>query len=746
MRSMIKRAFNNGAKVRIAIMIALSFIVALSLSSCQSSKYPKVSSEKFDSLEHDVDDAITVSRKDIDKGIVALEALPLLPKLLEDRRNYVLATLYEEKKDLPMAFISYNKVSKNYLSKYSLWNFVKLSQKIGFERIVVENLNTLISQFPKEPKFNYELAKSYARQSNFNEARKIFKSIQKAFPKSDYAIGASYYLGNMAGDDETKLTYFIDYLKKSPEGSLSSLVSDQIVKIYERQREPVGENLEEAKEIVANVQRTGKCSETIGSQALPVDCILNPNNLKEIENLIALSYFSSADYKKAVKYFDSANGNWFEHAKTLGKVGRVQDGIDLIMTRLPEETNEELAKDALEHLISISSSWRRVARLKELAPKMNIIKDKVYWHIAERTKSKADYRAVYDNFPDSYYAPESMSRVFWTEFKRKSYVKALELANKHWENYSHARSHPFVAFWRGKIYLEMNKLDEARAAFTDLIETHPRDYYRFRAEAILDQGNNNNWFSLPKSNQFETIVNWDWPMPYTANQIRRTHGKDLVELINIQQFGTLLALEESEEFSFDKKMRMWLYAMDENNLKAISTAYFDLKSSDPIDYEDIRHQYSFPMLYSDLVADEASKNLKVDPLLAHALIKQESRYQPEIVSRVGAIGLMQLMPYTAKSLARQKKLKSPSLQDLRNPELNIALGMAFLEDALQNFDNNLVYTVASYNAGPNAVKRWKTRFGTDDLDMFIEEIPYNETRDYTKKVLGNYWIYKKLYG
>ena len=132
-------------------------------------------------------------------------------------------------------------------------------------------------------------------------------------------------------------------------------------------------------------------------------------------------------------------------------------------------------------------------------------------------------------------------------------------------------------------------------------------------------------------------------------------------------------------------------------------------------------------------------------MLAHALIKQESRYQPQIVSKVGAIGLMQLMPYTARAVARDLKLKSPEVKDLMQPEINIKLGVKYMEDVFQSFNNNMIYAIGSYNAGPVALKRWVKKDPNKDPDEFIEDIPYQETKGYVKKVLMNYWIYKKLY-
>ncbi|PIX92147.1 tail length tape measure protein, partial [Candidatus Kuenenbacteria bacterium CG_4_10_14_3_um_filter_39_14] len=110
----------------------------------------------------------------------------------------------------------------------------------------------------------------------------------------------------------------------------------------------------------------------------------------------------------------------------------------------------------------------------------------------------------------------------------------------------------------------------------------------------------------------------------------------------------------------------------------------------PIDYKNIKYQYAYPLAYADIISDEVSEDLKVDPILAHALIKQESFYQNDIVSKVGAIGLMQLMPYTARDIARTIGVKPPRPYDLMKPEINIKLGVKYMEEVFRRFDNNMI--------------------------------------------------------
>jgi len=124
------------------------------------------------------------------------------------------------------------------------------------------------------------------------------------------------------------------------------------------------------------------------------------------------------------------------------------------------------------------------------------------------------------------------------------------------------------------------------------------------------------------------------------------------------------------------------------------------------------------------------------------LIRQESRFMPNITSSAGAKGLMQVMPDTGAWIAKQIKLKEYQLAE---PDDNIKLGTWYLDYTHDEYANNSMLAVASYNAGPGAVGGWIARKGMGDPDQFVEAIPYDETRGYVKSVFENYWNYLRLY-
>lgn len=132
---------------------------------------------------------------------------------------------------------------------------------------------------------------------------------------------------------------------------------------------------------------------------------------------------------------------------------------------------------------------------------------------------------------------------------------------------------------------------------------------------------------------------------------------------------------------------------------------------------------------------------KTDPLLVLSLIRQESAFQENAQSRVGARGLMQIMPRTAKSISKRKV----QAKDLYDPELNVRLGTSYIDMLLKRYDGNVFNVLAAYNAGALRVDEWKKRYPTDNALLFMDLIPYRETREYVASILRNYYWYSHLY-
>lgn len=143
----------------------------------------------------------------------------------------------------------------------------------------------------------------------------------------------------------------------------------------------------------------------------------------------------------------------------------------------------------------------------------------------------------------------------------------------------------------------------------------------------------------------------------------------------------------------------------------------------------------FPTPYYDTVSTLAEAQ-HLDTALVYAIMRQESAFQTDSRSTANALGLMQMLPTTAKEVAGKLGVKFKEENDLFNPELNIRLGTGFLRSLLDKFKGNRVLAIAGYNAGPSRAKQWASERACLETDIWIERIPFKETRDYVQRVLS----------
>jgi soluble lytic murein transglycosylase len=155
-------------------------------------------------------------------------------------------------------------------------------------------------------------------------------------------------------------------------------------------------------------------------------------------------------------------------------------------------------------------------------------------------------------------------------------------------------------------------------------------------------------------------------------------------------------------------------------------------------------QMLFPLPWKDDVFRDAQSH-NLDPYDVAALIRQESEFNPDAKSRANAYGLMQLLPSTGRMLGKQQGIAVTRPSMLLNPALNIELGTKYLRAQLDTWEGDWYRTLAAYNAGPGRVRQWTSGANVHEPLEFVENIPFDETREYVQAVLRNADMYKELY-
>jgi soluble lytic murein transglycosylase len=312
---------------------------------------------------------------------------------------------------------------------------------------------------------------------------------------------------------------------------------------------------------------------------------------------------------------------------------------------------------------------------------------------------------------------------------------------------------PKAGFWIAKWATKLNRPQEATVAYKSVLARFPRSYYAWRSAVALgwDVGD------------FTTVRQQD-PQVLKAEKIMPPGGsKTFQELYKLgleqeawTQFQSEISDREAEAEPHRSKLSIaddftkgLLQLYQGQNLRGINQIG-DLQDRDtPEDkqqWQQLRQtpeywQALYPFPFESTIL-KWSKQRQLNPLLVTSLIRQESRFEPEIESSAGAMGLMQVIPPTAKAAAENIGLANYSMT---NPEDNINIGTYYLDFTHQKYNNNSMLAVASYNAGPNAVAKWVKRYGLKDADEFVEQIPYGETQGYVESVFENYWNYMLVY-
>jgi soluble lytic murein transglycosylase len=153
-------------------------------------------------------------------------------------------------------------------------------------------------------------------------------------------------------------------------------------------------------------------------------------------------------------------------------------------------------------------------------------------------------------------------------------------------------------------------------------------------------------------------------------------------------------------------------------------------------------KFLYPMPHETKV----KKHTKIDHFLVYSVMRQESMFDASITSPAGARGLLQIMPATGDFLAKSESIGKYNKELLYNAYMNIRLGVRYLNDLHKEYKGDHIGILGNYNAGPAPAARWVANYGSLPWDVRVEETSYWETRDYVKRVMGNYWTYKEIYG
>jgi soluble lytic murein transglycosylase len=352
-------------------------------------------------------------------------------------------------------------------------------------------------------------------------------------------------------------------------------------------------------------------------------------------------------------------------------------------------------------------------------------------------------------YPRSGVADEARWRIGWIRYRAAQWSAAADALSQCATETTSPRLRNEATYWKARALERAGHAESAQRLYRDVIDRDPADYYAMWAEQHLGLASSESlaaWQTEPVTPAALAEVGGGLPVLQPATSVDAFHFSRWGEL----KAAGVYALARKELAAIDRGHRD-----DPVTLRALLGAYLDVEGLAAVqhrlrrlgagaglsDFE--RQRLLYPLAFWSIVSREARDN-SVDPLLVEALIRQESLFDPEAKSPANAYGLMQLLPDTAARLALGGNTAVDPLA-LLQPDLNVDLGTRHLANLLARFDGDMLKALAAYNGGEAAVEKWQRRFADLEPDEFVESISYRETRDYVKRVVGNYRAYRQLY-
>jgi soluble lytic murein transglycosylase len=353
------------------------------------------------------------------------------------------------------------------------------------------------------------------------------------------------------------------------------------------------------------------------------------------------------------------------------------------------------------------------------------------------------FEQLYTKYPSGTRAERAAWKAGWWSYRQRDYANTVRIFENASTAFPRSDYRPSFLYWSARSRGKLGEGDNAESRLRLVVTDYGNSYYgrlagrhlprAARTEAQAD--------AVPAARRTPA----DRPAePANANLVRLLLTAGLYDdALNELRFaqrvsGTSPAIEATIAWAYNQKGEL------RRAITLMRRAYPQFLTADQGLPREIL-QVIFPLTYWDLIKRHSAAR-DLDPYLVAALIAQESTFDAGVRSVANAWGLMQVLPSTGRRLARTLGIKQRfSTALLTNPEINIRMGTLYFSDLVKQFGGTY-YALASYNAGENRVVRWKGERPGIDEDEFIDDIPFPETQNYVKRILGTAEDYRLLYG
>lgn len=418
------------------------------------------------------------------------------------------------------------------------------------------------------------------------------------------------------------------------------------------------------------------------------EALAKDDGQRRIEIIKKLGYvlFKQKRYKESADAYEKA-GDYYLKAKTLYRAGD-KTGFEAVIKKLSSMDDKRTGS----LLILAALDKRRNGEINEA---LNL------------------YQTIKEKYPSE--AESAQWGIAWTYYRAGSYQKALDVFTYLYDSYGSSK----YLYWKAQ---SLERTGGNADYIYRQLAVKTQDFYSILPQIKKSHGTENPRTLEPSGY-----------MPFKSERI-----EILLEAGMTKEAAAELSAIARKTTNPDELISVSLKLQECGEYREALTLLSRLPSKEAV------RNILYPLAHWHIVRD-ASDRYGVDPFIVLSIMREESRFDTQARSQAGALGLMQLMPQTASAIDKKVNLNIKSHEHIFDIKTNINLGSYYITSLLKEF-GSLPPAIAAYNAGEDVVRRWQKTGNYKSLDEFIEDIPYEETKNYTKRVITTYFEYHRYTG
>ena len=667
------------------------------------------------------------------------------------KSQLVLGDCYRKMEDWDSAIEVYKNlvIDDPILTDYSLFFLAETYRLKGENRESMATYNRVIENFPQSliiSEANYQIAQNYRELKDINSALIYYKNILKDSQDNQLKAEVLLELSEIYWQEKKyidSLNCLYEILDQGYRLKRNSEPEELLIRYFDKIQEDL-------KEIEVPYQIMVKCADILFKYRQynlaedlykeVIETFPEGPDIAEVYYKRARSLYYKKEYKEAVNQCEEiiakfppgeivikANYLGGNSLRTLGEGYLAIDKYEKIIGQYPESYYAR-------------QSYLRLAES--------------YFQLKETEKGISLWRELISKYPNS---DESMTSLwdlarYYTNNNADS--QALDYYRELSERFSKSRLGDDALYWRGKTLQKTGLEDEANSIYEKLLKDYPLSYY---AERIIEQREDVNYrLLLPvvfisKEKDFTNLEGF-------LKKYDKIEEKGQLSLLKAELFGEVSFYKEAiieliEALNYNPGNIFLLFRLSDlyqknkdyySSLNYSEIIFSYLQDNYPLEELPLElWKHLYPAYFEDIIREHALK-YEIDPLLALAMIREESRFNAWNESVAGARGLMQIIFSTGEWIAQKLNFENFNDEMLFSPEVNINLGCWYIGYLKERFLDDPILIISGYNAGPGTTSKWLEQYDRADLDNFVENIPYPETREHIKKVMKSYQMYKRL--